>query len=170
MKLKMDLDGIEIILEINNYHPSTQEKWDEEWCKVSYSVTSGSWLNYGKLDDQILLCCEVEELQNILKELLLDKISKESEIEFIEPDFTFDIIPKTTNNQCSSSDAILGISDVFIDWKIHFWSDSLTSNYLNICLCDYEIEYLKNYLNLVTGVIDKENPVIQDMINKNILI
>ena len=170
MKLKMDLEGIETILEINNYHPSTQEKWDEEWCEVSFSVTSGSWLNYGKLDNQILLCSEVEELRDTLKKLLLDELSEGSELSFVEPDFTFDITPKRIDNQLSLFEDLPRVSNVFVDWKIYFWSEGLTSNYLNICLCDDEIEYLKNYLNLVTGVVDRENPVIQDMINKNILI
>ena len=161
MKLKLDLEGIETILEINSYHPSTQEKWDDEWCEVSFSVTSGSWLNYGKLDNQILLCSEVEELRDTLKKLLLDELSDGSELSFIEPDFTFDITPKRIDNQLSLFEDLPRVYNAFVDWKIHFWS---------ICLCDDEIEYLKNYLNLVTGVVDKENPVIQDMINKNILI
>ena len=170
MKLKLDLEGIEAILEINNYHPSTQEKWDEEWCEVSFSVTSGSWLNYGKLDNQILLCSEVEELRDTLKKLLLDELSEGSELSFVEPDFTFNITPKRIDNQLSLFEDLPRVSNAFVDWKIYFWSEGLTSNYLNVCLCDDEIEYLKNYLNLVTGVVDKENPVIQDMINKNILI
>lgn len=170
MKLKLDLEGIETILEINNYHPSTQEKWDEEWCMVSYSVTSGNWLNYGKLDDPILLCSEVEELRDYTKKLLLDEIAEKFTLEFIEPDFTFDISPKVIDNQISLFEEIPRWHNAFIDWKIYFGDDGLTCNYLNLCLGDEEIEYLKNYLNLVTGVVDKNNPVIEDMINKNILI
>lgn len=169
MKLRLDLEGIDASLEINNYHPSTQEKWDEEWCEVSFSITSGSWLNYGKLDNQILLCSEVEELRDMLKKLLLDEVSESAELSFIEPDFVFDITPKRIEQQLSMFDEFPKVYSAFVDWKIYFWSDGLTSNYLNLCLCEEDIEHLKNYLNLVTGVVDKSNPVIQDMINKSIL-
>jgi len=169
MKLRLDLEGIDASLEINNYRTSTQENWDEEWCEVSFYVMRGNSLNYGMNDKEILLCSEVEELRDMLKKLLLDEVSESSELSFIEPDFTFDITPKRIEQQLSMFDEFPKIYSAFVDWKIYFWNDGLTSNYLNLCLCEEDIEHLKNYLNLVTGVVDKSNPVIQDMINKNIL-
>lgn len=169
MILRLDLEGIDVSLEINQYHPSTQEKWDEEWCEVSFSVMRGNSLNYGMNDKELLLCSEVEELRDTLKQLLLDEISSATELSFIEPDFVFNITPKTIDNQISLLDEFPRVYSASIDWKIYFWSDGLTSNYLNICLDEEDIEYLKNYLNLVTGVIDKTNPVIEDMINRGIL-
>ncbi len=170
MKLKLDLEGIEAILAINKYRPSTKEKWDEEWCMVSFSVTSGNWLNYGKLDDPILLCSEVEELRDILKKLLLDELTDKIKLEFIEPDFTFDISPKVKDNQLTLFDEQERWHNASADWKIYFWDEGLTCNYLNLHLSLEDIEYFKNYLNLITDVVDKNNSVIQDMINKNILI
>lgn len=169
MILKLDLEGILFSLEINNYRPSTKENWDDEWCAVSYYAMRGTSLNYGK-DTECLLCTEVEELRDTFKKLLLDELNENSELSFIEPDFTFDIYPKTIDNQISLLDPYPQMNNAYADMKLHFWSDGLTCNYLNLHLGEEEIEHLKNYLNLVTGVIDKTNPVIEDMINRNILL
>jgi len=169
MKLRLDLDGIITSLEIKNYRPSTQENWDEEWCKVTFSFVRNDWLNYGKLDDELLLCSEVEELRDIIKKLLLDEITEPKELGFIEPDFQFEFNPKSIDNQLSLFEEHPQVIDIDAEWKVYFWDDGLTDNYLSVSLIREDLEHLKNYLNYVTGVVDKENPAIQDMINKNIL-
>ena len=169
MKLHLDLEGINVILEIKKYHESTREKWDEEWCLVTFSLTSGSWLNYGKIDDPLLLCTEIEELRDNLEKLLSEKITKKIELEFLEPDFIFELIPQKTNGQAFLFDNQEYTESKIINWKIYFWYEGLSCNYLSVCLGKEEIEYLRNYLNLITGVIDRMNPLIEDMINKHIL-
>lgn len=170
MKLKLDLQGILFSLEISNYHQSTKENWDDEWCKVSYYVMNGVSLNYGMNDKECLLCTEIEEIRDTFKKLLLDELTEETELSFVESDFTFHITPKTMDYQITLLDPYPQVSNAYADLKIHFWDDGLTSNYLNLRLDEEEIEYIKNYLNLITGMVDKTNPVIEDMINREIIL
>jgi len=169
MRLKLDLDGVKTIFEIRKYHKSTEENWDEEWCKVTFSFICDNWLEYGRLDEELLLCGEIEELRDYTRRLLLDEIEDTAILTFLEPDFEFTFCPKRIDNQLSLFEEHPQVKNAYAEWKIAFWNDGLTDNYMCLHLSEDDLECLKNYLNLVTGTIDKNNPVIQDMVNKGIL-
>lgn len=169
MKLRLDLDGIETTLEIKKYRKSTKANWDEEWCKVSFTLNCKDIINYCKTDDELLLCSEVEELSDTIKTLLLDEMKQRTELSFIEPDFCFIFNPKRIDPQLTLFEDNPRVIDVDAEWKVYFWNDGLTDNYLSLSLDAKDIENLKNYLNLITGMIEITNPVIEAMISRGIL-
>ena len=141
MPLNFNVDGINVYLKINNYRHSNKENWDSLWCNCDFMFNSGDWLNYHRENDEIFLCSEIEELESVFTMLLNGEISEDKEISFIEPDFVFNIYPiKDIQNS---------VSDVLIEWKIYFWHEGLTDNYLSITLDRDEIIKLRDYLSSI---------------------
>ena len=141
MSLSFNVDGINIYLKINNYKPSDKDHWDSLWCNCDFMFTSDNWLNYHKENDEILLCSEIEELESTLTMLLNSEINEDREISFIEPDFVFNISPiKNIQNL---------VLDIMTEWKVYFWHDGLTANYLSITLNRDEIQNLRDYLSYI---------------------
>ena len=149
MPLKMDLCGIEVELNIEGYVPSRQDNWDDQWCKCDFAFTSGEWLNYRKRSEEVLLSCEVEKLANSLTMLLEDGLEKDEEIPCIEPDFIFTLYPqKDLRNDPRFVYVAPGheIQDIYVEWKVYFWHEGLTDNFLTVTLCREDIVLLRDYL------------------------
>lgn len=152
MWFQIDADGIKIKLQINGYKPTSKENWDSEWCRCDLFLSSGEWLNYSKEDDEILLCSEIDGLVENLTELLNNEISEEKELACIESDFIFELYPQTDlrkDSKCIYVAPGHEILDIYLEWRIFFWNEGLTGNYLTITLCRDEIELLRDYLVLV---------------------
>lgn len=155
MTLKLDLDGIQVQLRITDYHPSSEGDWTGEWCRTDFSFRSDPWLDYHQEGDEVFLCREVEELFDQLSLLLTDQLTEETELAFMEPDFTFRLHPKRDLRQDPRITYIPPtmdpITDISMDWSVSFWHDGLTGNYLSAALDREAISHLRNYLGLVLG-------------------
>lgn len=152
MWLELDISGIEMKLRINGYKPSTKENWDSNWCKCDFLFSSGDWLNYHKEEDEVLLSCEVEELEESLTKLMNNELSEIKEIECIEPDFKFILHPQSDrrdNPKYTYVQPGYEIEDIYLEWKIYFWNSGLTDNHLTLTLDREEIMKLKEYLTSV---------------------
>ena len=168
MWFKMDLDGIIVELCIQQYVKKEARTADEydHWCKVSFSFSSQPWLNYNKGNDEVFLSYEVDDLAKILDDLLNDRLSKPTTMELIEPDFCFELMPK---EDLRNNPRILyvqqghEIADISMKWKVFFWHDGLTANYLTVTLDRADIANLRNYLFLITGKYDEHTPEIMKM-------
>ncbi len=141
MPLNFNIDGINVYLKINNYRHSNKENWDSLWCNCDFMFNSGDWLNYHRENDEIFLCSEIEELESVFTMLLNGEISEDKELSFIEPDFVFNIYPiKDIQNS---------VSDILIEWRVYFWHEGLTDNYLSITLDRDEIIKLRDYFSSI---------------------
>ena len=141
MPLNFNVDGINVYLKINNYRHSNKENWDSLWCNCDFMFNSGDWLNYHRENDEIFLCSEIEELESVFTMLLNGEIIEDKEISFVEPDFVFNIYPiKDIQNS---------VSDILIEWRVYFWHEGLTDNYLSITLDRDEIIKLRDYLSSI---------------------
>ena len=152
MWFEIDASGIKIKLQINGYKPTNKENWDSEWCRCDFLFTSGDWLNYHKENDEVLLCSEIDELAETLTELLDNKILEEREILCIEPDFIFKLYPETDlrdNPQYTYIQPGYEIQDIYLEWRIYFWYEGHTDNYLTITFDQDKIESFRDYLVLV---------------------
>ena len=167
MKLNLILDGVNLTLKINNYRPSTEDVFADEWCNLSFSLTSNEWLNYRKSEDT-LCASEVERLRDKLSDLILDEIVEITELVFINSCFKFILKPKQLDN----TDAIgerLGVYDAHAEWRFIFYDFGPKKNYISVRLEGENINHLINYLNLITEKIDKTDSTIQDMLEKGII-
>ena len=93
MKFILDAEGIKITFEIKNYRKTTN-KDDPDWCECSYSFIAGKWLNYSGENEEVLTCDEIEYLLEEIEKLLNDQLESDEELEFIEPDFSFELVTK----------------------------------------------------------------------------
>lgn len=152
MWFEIDASGIKIKLQINGYKPTNKENWDSEWCRCDFLFTSGDWLNYHKENDEVLLCSEIDELAETLTELLDNRILEEREMLCIEPDFIFKLYPETDsrdNPQYTYIQPGYEIQDIYLEWRIYFWYEGHTDNYLTITFDRDKIESFRDYLVLV---------------------
>lgn len=173
MWFKLDLCGIDMILRIKGYEPSTKEKWDYQWCDVDFSFVGDSWLNYQRDNDEVLLSCEVEELAQSLDDLLSDKLSEVKTIECIEPDFNFILHPKRDLRDDPKYTYVqkgYEIADIYMEMKIFFWHEGLTDNHLSVTFDRTDIQYLRNYLFLIIGKLKKDDKCIVEMIEKEVIL
>ncbi len=142
MGFKRDIDGILVELDIKGYmHP--KDKNDYDWCDCEYRFAAGSYLNYYVESDEILESGEIEGLHAELKKLLMDENHEDSEVSFIEPDFAFEL-------RCKKKDR-----DIEVVWKVYFWNEGLTENYLALTLYRDDIQSLCDYLELIIGDTEK---------------
>ena len=172
MWLKLNLDGIVLSLRILQYKKVKADDWDSTWCKTDFSFMSEPWLNYSKEDDEVLLAREVDELVEALEKLLTDQLYEPTEFTCIEPDFIFELNPKEDlrkNPRYLYIQPGCEIADIDLEWKVFFWNEGLTGNYLSVALARPDIECLLTYLKVVTGQLSEKDAEIQTLIAKGIL-
>ena len=172
MWLKLNLDGIVLSLRIRQYKKVKADDWDSTWCKTDFSFMSEPWLNYSKEDDEVLLAREVDELVEALEKLLTDQLYEPTELTCIEPDFIFELNPKEDlrkNPRYLYIQPGCEMADIDLEWKVFFWYEGLTGNYLSVALARPDIECLLTYLKVVTGQLSEKDAEIQTLIAKGIL-
>ena len=150
--MRIDVAGIIIDFLVKGYRKSTRENWDDLWCKCDFSFRSNNWLNYQSVDNEVLLSCEDEELENNLTQLLDGKITEKTVIEPIEPDFKFILYPEEdlrNNPNYTYVQPGYVIVDFYLEWKVYFWHEGLTDNHLTVTLDRTEITALRDYLRSV---------------------
>ena len=172
MWLKLNLDGIALSLRIRQYKKVKVDDWDSTWCKTDFSFIAEPWLKYIKEDDEVLLAREVDDLVEALEKLLADQLSTPTEFTCIEPDFIFELTP--TEDLRSNPRFVYirpgcEIADIDLEWKVFFWHEGLTGNYLSVALARPDIECLLTYLKVVTGRLSEKDEQVQTLIAKGIL-
>ena len=152
MWFEVNASGINIKLQVSGYRPTNKDNWDSEWCKCDFSFSSDDWLNYHKENDEVLLACEVEQLAEAFTKLLDNELTEDVEISCIEPDFVFKLVPqKDLRNDPKYVYVRPGceIQDIYLEWKVYFWDEGLTDNYLTVTLDREDIAKLRDYLAFI---------------------
>ena len=155
MNVQIDAAGITIDLLIKGYRKSTKHNWDDLWCRCDFSFTSNNWMNYTSVDNEVLLSCEIEDLEQSLTKLLDGKITEKTVIEPIEPDFKFILFPEEdlrNNPNYTYVQPGYEILDIYLEWRVYFWNEGLTDNFLTVTLGREEIVTLRDYLRSVIGL------------------
>lgn len=172
MWLKLNLSGIRLSMQIRNYRRTSEEDWLSVWCKTDFSFVADKWLNYCEDDSEVFLAREIEDLAKSLVDLLNDRLTAPTEFNCIEPDFNFILNPK---KDLRLDPKVLyvrpgcEIVDIDMEWKISFWHDGLTANYLSVTLNRTDIESLLLYLRLVMGEVRESSPEIKALISKGVI-
>lgn len=165
MWLRLNLSGMEFQFRINGYHPWKKGSDDDEWCRVECSPSIGA--------GAALFASEIEDLAKSLDDLLHDKITEVETIEFLAPDFYFILNPKRDLRENSQYIYIKEgheIVDIYMDMRIVLWNDGRpTDNFLSLRFDRKNIENMEYYLQYIMGAVKKDDPVIQEMLAKEIL-
>ena len=120
----------------------------------------------------MLLAREVDDLVEALERLLTDQLSAPTEFACIEPDFIFELTPKEdlrNNPRYVYIRPGCEIADIDLEWKVFFWHEGLTGNYLSVALTRPDIECLLTYLKVVTGQLSEKDAEVQSLIEQGIL-
>lgn len=149
MWFEIDAKGINIKFRINDYRPTNKDSWYYAWCRCDFSFSSDDWLNYHKENDEVLLACEVDALEERLSKLLDNKLTEIDEMVCVEPDFIFKLYPQTDLRKDPKYTYVqpgYEIRDIYLEWKIYFWHRGITDNCLTITFGREEIKSLRDYL------------------------
>ena len=155
MWLRLDLDGVEMYLRIQGFRESASPD-DDAWCRVSLHLQS-SWLHYD-LDEHILCSEEVKWLFETIEGALSKRLTKNEELEFIEPNIRFIF-------SCLD-DKGKPFRWPMADLRVSFWNHGLTANYLSLCFDQADLDALWQYLRLVTGEADLSDPRVRFWLDK----
>ena len=159
MWLRLDLDGVEMYLRIQGFRESASPD-DDAWCRVSLHLQS-SWLHYD-LDEHILCSEEVKWLFETIEGALSKRLTKNEELEFIEPNIRFIF-------SCLD-DKGKPFRWPMADLRVSFWNHGLTANYLSLCFDEADLDALWQYLRLVTGEADLSDPRVRFWLDKGVIL
>lgn len=154
MSFKININGIDVKLNIRNYKLGNREDFSD-WCRCDFSLTSGDWLKYQVKDDELLLSSEVDELEENLTLLLENKFSDIFEMPCIEPDFCFILHPQKDLREDPKYTYVAPgyeIEDIYLKWRIYFWNECLTDNFINLRFNRDEILQFRDYLKSVRNL------------------
>ena len=164
MVLDLDLDGIRFIFSLYGYNPEYihGSGYDYyKWCRTDMTIVAtspyrGNWLHYQIMNDQKLMCHEVDAIISAIQDYLDGKFSDENPhvLSFTEPDLVFE----------------MGKEDFTL--SIFFWDNNGVSLDSNLTLCFYKkenVRILLDYLLLATERISKEDESIKHMVDKKLI-
>lgn len=149
---KCNSAGIAISLEIKRQNNNMCYD-DDEWCLVSFKLTSGKMLRYECEDAYVLRFSEIRELHGALTKLLMNEYKEETVVNFEVPDFEFYLFPvfdlkKNPNFLYVNEEG--RFTKINLDWRIYFWNGAVsTSNYLSVNLDKEQIIELRDYLRTI---------------------
>ena len=152
MGIQIDANGIMIDFAASGYRKSNKDNWDDVWCKCDFSFRSDNWLNYKSVSNEVLLSCEIDELERSLTQLLDGEITEKKMIEPIEPDFKFILHPEEdlrNNPNYTYVRPGYEILDIYLEWRVYFWNEGLTDNYLTVVFDRNDITMFRDYLRTV---------------------
>ena len=151
MSFEINTRGIDVKLNIRNYQMNNRDDFSD-WCKCDFSLVSGDWLKYHLVDDELLLSSEVDKLEENLTLLIENKLTDITFMPCIELDFCFILYPKRDLRDDPKYTYVqpgYEIEDIFLEWRIYFWNEGLTDNFLNLTLKRDEIIKFRDYLRKV---------------------
>ena len=172
VQLKLNLGGVVLSLRIWGYTKVNDDDWHSIWCKTDFAFKSGDWLNYHAEAAEVFLAYEIENLVGALDSLLNDRFKTPTEFNCVEPDFNFILNPKKDlrlDPKVLYVKTGYEIVDIDMEWKISFWHDGLTANYLSVTLDRSDIKSLLLYLRLVMGEVKESTPEIKALMNRGII-
>ncbi len=148
--LELDLTGLKFYFSLSGYVKNGREL--DEWCDVTITL-SGKMLNYQRIRDNILESSEVENLIDWLEEKNTEHLA------FIEPylEFCYKIGPNSIE------------PSVYLRVNLYDMG-GITDNWVEVSLCEEEVQYLITYLKLVTRQIKENDEQIQKMLADKILV
>lgn len=145
-----NVSGIEIMLRIDNYQSPAKHSFGDWWCDCGFSFKFGNIINYSVEHDELLMPEDIDGLTASLTELLNGNIEEPTEEPMTEPDFVFVLYPQKdlrTDPKYTYISPGHEIQDIYVEWRIFFWDDGLTSNYLTITLDRDDIISFRDFLN-----------------------
>lgn len=150
MNFNREIDGFEVSLRIDGYESPSKHAFGDSWCNCGFSFKFGDVVNYSKEDDEFLTPEEVDIISQGLTELLDGNITEQCTIELTEPYFLFKLYPVKDLRPDSRYSYIAPgceMQDIYVEWRIYFWNDAPTGNYLTITLDREDITALRDFLN-----------------------
>lgn len=173
MWLKLELCGMKLEFRVKGYQTSSKECWDYQWCDVDFAFRFLGCIDYSKQNDEVLLSCEIENLESEIDDFINNKIKEKKTMDFIEPDFKFEFRP--SYNMVEAGEYVYitpeyKMSKGVVEWKVFLWDDGLTDNYFSTILYKDDLRVLRDYLRLVIGKLNIDSFEIQEHIKAGLIV
>lgn len=158
MVFERNIGGIDVNLQIDNYESPPDHEFGDWWCDCSFSFRMGGSteiINYRVDHDETLTPEEVDEIADVLTDLIDGKITEPRELPMTEPDFVFLIYPiKDLRNDPQYTYVRPGYEfrDIYIEWRIYFWNEGLTDNFLTVTLQRDDIISLRDFFDSIRKI------------------
>lgn len=176
MKIVLDGGGIDLSLRIREYKKNDREYPDCPWCRVDYALQS-SFMNYIQDDSECLECAEVDYLYDKLRSLLEYKISKKTEIGFIEPDLSFVLYPRVILGDDHKYNGAIYREDIkelspWAEIVFYLWDKdgALSESSIHLTLSEDDIRALVCYLQYVRLEVSEEDAEVQKYIADGLMV
>ena len=157
MVFERNLNGIDVILRIDDYESPFKHSFGEWWCDCGFSFRMGKpaeIINYRKDHDELFTPEEVDGLADALTNLLDGKINEPQEYQMVEPDFVFMLYPikdLRTDSKYSYVAPGYEFKDIYVEWRVFFWDGGITENYLTLTMYRDDIIAFRDFLESVRG-------------------
>lgn len=155
MLFERNLGGIDVILRIENYQPSSKHEFGDWWCDCGFSFRMGKLaeiISYRKDHDELLMPEEIDELAIVLTDLLEGRITEPRELPMTEPDFVFMLYPiKDLRTDPKYTYVAPGheFQDIYVEWRVYFWNEGLTDNFLTLTLYRDDIIAFRDFFEAI---------------------
>lgn len=150
MAFQRTVDGIEIMLSVDNYKNPKIAEFENSWCKCSFSFKMGDMINVHLENDETLMSEEIDTLVEVLTDLINEKIEEVQECSFVERYFSFLLYPVKDlreNPECTYVAPGYEFQDIYLEWRIYLWKSGYNlDSYLSVTLYREDIIALRNYL------------------------
>lgn len=170
MWIRFNLEEMIFELKIENYEPN--QTVNGSWTKVSFNFKFENIINYSTENNEILLCCEIDELRDKFFNLLNDKLTEKVYYSCLEPDFEFILRPKfDVRNNPNLIYVKPGneIIDIDMELRVNLWNNGLTCNYFSTSFYREEINNLYLYFSLISNKISLNDEKIKKLIDLGII-
>ena len=157
MVFERNLNGIDVVLRIDDYESPFKHSFGERWCDCGFSFRMGKpaeIINYRKDHDELFTPEEVDGLADALTNLLDGKINEPQEYQMVEPDFVFMLYPikdLRTDSKYSYVAPGYEFKDIYVEWRVFFWDGGITENYLMLTMYRDDIIAFRDFLESVRG-------------------
>lgn len=155
-------DGLDIIFCIKGYQAPYRPGFVRKWCKVDVEISAEGRMNICRQDMECLLSSEIDGLLESINRVRISQTDIYHTESYNEPDMSFDLtnVDDGRNNRVVSG-----------GWDIAINKQGLSSHYISINLSHKNIELLRAYLLLVTGMRTDESFEVNRWIrSKNIIV
>ena len=149
MVFEREIGGIQVVLRIDGYRAPSEHDYGDVWCDCGYSFRFGDIINYHKDHDELFMPEEIDELAATLSGLLDGAVTEPLEMAMTEPDFVFMLYPEKDLRKDPRYTYVAPgyeIQDVYVEWRVFFWSNGLTDNFLTITLDREDVAAFRDFL------------------------
>ena len=153
MVFERNIGGFQVMLRIDGYRKPAEDDEFNVWCDCGYAFRFRDVIDYHCAHDELFMPWEVDALEAALTALLDGRIKEPCKVTLTEPDFVFALFPEKDLRDDPHVCVAPGheIRDIYVEWRVYFWDEGLTQNFLTLTLGRSDIIAFRDFLARCKG-------------------